>query len=131
MPRGGKRPGAGRKKKPATIAREQLRSANSIAEARIAGRLDALFTSLFALADGVHEERELPSGKTVVYTTPPDRAACIYLVDRIMGKPTERHEHDFSHLSDEELLARITGSLDGTDEAGDEPPRPALPALPR
>jgi hypothetical protein len=90
----------------------------SAGEKRIGDRLPTLLDNLFALADGVKEERELPSGKVVVYTTPPDLRANIYLVDRVMGKPTERHEHDVSDLSDEELIAQVQVILAEVAEKG-------------
>lgn len=124
MPRGGKRPGAGRKPKA-----EKYAPKINKAEKRIADKLPALVDNLFALADGGYErieERYEPAGlvlidshevdgdgrvtrtKTRAYpdldpatlvlverkvvTADRDRAANIYLMDRILGKPTEHVE---------------------------------------
>jgi len=132
MSRGGKRPGAGRPKGAVTRIKHDSLSAG---EKRIGDRLPTLLDNLFALADGVKEERELPSGKTIVYTTPPDLRANIYLVDRVLGKPTNRHEHDLSHLSDEELIARATELFadfrpDGADSSDGTPCQASRPVPP-
>lgn len=84
---GGRRPGAGRKPKA-----EKYQTAIAKAEKRIADRLPELIDNLFALADGVTVQEMLPDGSTNVYTRPPDFKANAYLIDRIMGKPTERRE---------------------------------------
>lgn len=86
MARGGKRPGAGRKPKAMKYQTEIAR-----AEKQIGDRLPLLVENLIRLADGVTVQKETIVG-TVVYTEPPDRAANVYLIDRILGKPTERHE---------------------------------------
>ncbi len=62
------------------------------AEKQIADRLPQLIENMFLLADGVLVE-ELIDGKPFVFKRPPDRAANEYLLNRIMGKPTERQEH--------------------------------------
>lgn len=112
---GGKRRNAGRR--PKGVKHESVIAA---AEGRISDRLPELIDNLFALADGVQVQTERENGSTYVYTTPPDLRANIYLIDRVMGKPTERHEHDFSHLSDEELVARATSDLPGDGAPGPE-----------
>jgi hypothetical protein len=109
---GGKRRNAGRR--PKSVKHESVIAA---AEGRISDRLPTLIDNLFALADGVEVQIERDNGSTYVYTTPPDLRANIYLIDRVMGKPTERHEHDFSHLTDEELIARATSDLLGDGAA--------------
>lgn len=92
MPHGGARPGAGRKPKDEKFKLPILK-----AERRIADKLPYLIDKQFELADGVLVERETQEG-VVVYRTPPDRQAIEYLLNRIMGKPTERREQDV-HLN--------------------------------
>lgn len=79
MPRGGVRPGAGRKPRAEKYARPI-----ASAEKRIADRLPDLVDKLFELAEGVEVQ-----DKGKVYCTPPDFRAASYLVDRILGKPTQ------------------------------------------
>lgn len=63
------------------------------AETRIARNLVRYIENMEALADGVTvQETDAKTGVTVVYTRPPDRQANEYLINRIMGKPTERQE---------------------------------------
>lgn len=57
------------------------------AEKQIADRLPSLIENLFILADGVTVEED-----GIVYRRPPDRQANEYLINRILGKPTERQE---------------------------------------
>ena len=60
------------------------------AEDRIADRLPELIDNLFALAAGVWVEEVSPGGeKRVVYQRPPCRQSNEYLLNRIMGRPTE------------------------------------------
>jgi hypothetical protein len=110
--KGGARPGAGRKPK-------GIKSLTPIAtaEGRIVDRLPQLIDNLFSLADGVTVQEETPQGGPRVYTRPPDRQANEYLINRIMGKPTERKEVsgpeggpiqvDVSKMSDDELNAIV------------------------
>jgi hypothetical protein len=61
------------------------------------------------LAAGVWVEEPSITGR-VVYQKPPDYKAIAYLIDRIMGKPTDRKEHNFpdrplEELTDDELKA--------------------------
>lgn len=81
---GGTRPGAGRKRKSETHA-----GAVAAAEGRIRDRLPALVDTLFALAEGVRVERVTPDGAVDVFTTPPDLKAIVYLIDRVLGRPTK------------------------------------------
>ena len=109
--RGGARPGAGRKP-------QGIKSLTPIAaaEARVRDRLPLLIDNLFALADGVTVQEETQNGPRV-YTRAPDRQANEYLINRIMGKPTERKEvsgpeggpiqMDVSKMSDDELRAIV------------------------
>jgi hypothetical protein len=73
MAGGGARPGAGRKPK---IQREGYAEAIRAAEDGIRDRLPILIDGLVRLATG----------------DPPDRQAAEYLVNRVMGRPTERVE---------------------------------------
>lgn len=100
---GGARPGAGRKARAVEHA-----GAVAAAERRIADRLPGLIENLFRLADGGFEQVEErwgpgppgpdgTSGAPVLVSrkvtwAAPDRAANQYLVDRVLGRPTERHQ---------------------------------------
>ena len=81
---------------------------------------------------------ELVLVRKVVSVAAPDRTTNIYLSDRVMGKPTERVEHDgdigvaltndLSRLGDEELDQLETLVEKATDSGGDKgrkkPPAP-------
>lgn len=84
MAHGGARQGAGRRAK-AEVHRDSIR----VAEGKIRDRLPDIVDWLMALAEGVQVEDTDLTGRAVVYRKPPDRAACEYLMDRIMGKPTQ------------------------------------------
>lgn len=85
---GGARPGAGRKRKAVKFETQIQR-----AEKKIADKLPTLIDKAFELAEGVlSEEFNIATMKVSVYQKPPDLGAIKYLVDRIMGKPTERRE---------------------------------------
>ena len=62
------------------------------AEDKVADRLPQLIDNLFALADGVTVQEEDENGGTRIYSRPPCRASNEYLINRIMGKPTETQE---------------------------------------
>ena len=111
MANGGARPGAGRKKKA-----EKFETAIGKAERRICDRLPELIDNLFVLAKGVVVQEIDDDGVVDVYSKPPDRQANEYLINRIMGKPTERTEltgedggpievHNVGSLTDDQLLA--------------------------
>lgn len=85
MPWGGNRPGAGRPRRAVKHARPIAQ-----AEKRIADRLPLIIDRMFELADGVLVQED--GGR--VYARPPDRDACRYLIDRILGRPRERSEAD-------------------------------------
>ncbi len=134
MAHGGSRPGSGRKRKADKFAKPI-----AAAEQRIVDHLPQLIDNMLELANGGYEQVEekwLPAALVTVgsgeYELPAfpdkpgdelvlverktsiadrDRAANQYLIDRIMGKPTERVEHDLdvSQLTDEELQAIIAG----------------------
>lgn len=84
---GGARPGAGRKRK-----HDKNGTAIQQAERRIRDRLPELIDRMFELADGVTVQERTPTGMPVIYQRAPDYKALSYLIDRIMGKPTERKE---------------------------------------
>src|SRR5947209_4218827 len=84
---GGARAGAGRKAKAVKFARPI-----AAAEKRIADRLPHLVDKLLELADGVTVSEIDAKGEERVYLRPPDRQAAEYLLNRILGKPTERAE---------------------------------------
>jgi hypothetical protein len=84
---GGARPGAGRKRKAQKFETQIQKAENMIAD-----RLPWLIDKAMELAEGVAVEKQSPIGVPVVYQLPPDMGAIKYLVDRIMGKATERRE---------------------------------------
>jgi hypothetical protein len=62
------------------------------ADTRIAKNLVRYIENMEAIADGIFQEEQTEDGPRIVYQRPPDRAANEYLINRIMGKPTERKE---------------------------------------
>lgn len=84
---GGRRPGAGRK--PKAFHRVINQTPIQQAEGMIRDRLPWLVGKLFELAEGVHEEKRIGKDVVVVYKQPPDRQAAEYLIDRVLGKPTQ------------------------------------------
>jgi hypothetical protein len=85
---GGTRPGAGRKRKSDKHAGQIAK-----AEKRIADRLPDIVDRLLELADGIQVQTvDEETGGINIYAKPPDRQAAEYLLNRIMGKPTERIE---------------------------------------
>ena len=84
---GGARPGAGRKRK-SNKFEGQIKKA----EGMIADRLPWLVDQAMELAEGVVVQERDKDGTPRIYQRPPDREAIKYLVDRIMGKPTERRD---------------------------------------
>lgn len=84
---GGARPGAGRKPKD-----EKFKQPIAKAEKKIADKLPWLIDQMMELAEGVVVQEFDREGIPRVYQRPPDFKAIAYLVDRIMGKPTERKE---------------------------------------
>ena len=83
---GGARPGAGRKRKS-----EKYASQIEAAERIIANDLPRFIQNMILIADAG------------------DRAANEYLINRVMGKPTERHEHDIDNEIAEYLAALAPG----------------------
>jgi hypothetical protein len=96
---GGTRLGAGRPRK-----REKHAGQVAKAEKKIADRLPEIIDNLFVLAEGVKVKEVSEDGGVDIYVKPPDRQANEYLANRVMGKPTERHKHEFGQLSDAELI---------------------------
>lgn len=62
------------------------------------------------------EPDELVLVKRTVSYAAPDANANQYLIDRLMGRPTQKHE--FADLSDEEIIAATTAALGGDDATG-------------
>jgi hypothetical protein len=92
-PVGGQRPGAGRPK-----TRTKYAGAVRAAERQITARLPQVVDAEIELALGVTvQETDAESGRVRVYTKPPDHRAASYLIDRILGKPTERQELSGPH----------------------------------
>jgi hypothetical protein len=91
-PNGGARPGAGRKPKAQVYENEITK-----ADKRIAKNLVRYIENMERLADGVIiQETNIVTGDQQVYQEPPNRQANEYLINRIMGKPTERNEQEHS-----------------------------------
>lgn len=84
---GGARPSAGRKSKA-----EKHATAIEKAEGKVVDHLPALVDRMLLLGYGVRQTRKTPQGEEVVFTTPPNFRALAYLIDRILGKATERQE---------------------------------------
>ena len=104
MASGGARPGSGRKPKPKHTAAVRK------AEKRIADRLPDLVDNMFILAEGVRVEKMtigVDGPQTAVFQEPPNFKALEYLMNRIMGKPTERQEHEHSGAGGESLPAVV------------------------
>ena len=85
--KGGARPGAGRPRK-----RDVHGTAIVRAEKQIRDRLPERIDRMLVLAVGITVQEVDKDGAAVVFTRPPDYKAAAYLIDRIMGKPTERTE---------------------------------------
>lgn len=99
---GGRRPGAGRKPRS-----EKYATAINRAEKRIADRLPDLVDRLFELAEGVRVQEISLDGKPTVYQRPPDFKAASYLVDRIIGKPTQSVEAELSGAEGKPPIVQI------------------------
>jgi hypothetical protein len=95
---GGARKGAGRKAKP-----DKFKLPIAKAESKIADKLPWLIDKELELADGVWKEQLIDGEVRIVYQEKPDHRAITYLIDRIMGKPTERKEHTFPDKPYEEM----------------------------
>jgi len=101
---GGARPGAGRKPKD-----EKFKVPIAKAEKKIADKLPWLIGQALELAEGVVVQEFDREGNPRIYQRPPDMKAIAYLVDRIMGKPTDRREltleKPIEEMTDDELRA--------------------------
>ena len=89
------------------------------AEARIAKNLVHYIENMEALADGVFVEDTTADGARIVYQRPPDRQANEYLINRVMGKPTERQEQQHTGVSSAPI-AYIEVVQPSTSGEGDE-----------
>lgn len=85
--RGGKRPGSGRK--PQGLKKVLYQTPVQLAEAKIAAKLPWLVDKLFELVEGVEIERVDRQGQRRIYSQPPDRQAAEYLINRVLGMPTQ------------------------------------------
>lgn len=91
------------------------------AEKLIADRLPQLIENMFLLADGVLvEEINIVTGMPQVFKEKPDRAANEYLINRILGKPTDRQEHSGPDgnpipVGFNQMLGRVYGDDDSSD----------------
>lgn len=85
--KGGRRVGAGRK--PNAMRSLANKTPIQAAEGLIRDRLPWLVEKLLELVEGVEVQETDRRGQTRIYTTPPDRQAAEYLIDRVMGKPTQ------------------------------------------
>lgn len=111
--RGGPRPGAGRK--PAAVRALIHATPIQAAEGKIRERLPWLVDQMLILAEGFEIQRTDARGRLRIYSAPPDRAAIEYLIDRVLGKPTQpvdvlstvRIMAQQAGLSDEETLAAV------------------------
>lgn len=115
---GGPRPNSGRPPASNTASRDGWDARLSEA---IGGRADELLEGLIRLALGVHVERELEGGSTVVYQLPPDYRAATYLLDRIAGKPKQAVAVDSDRIDMRAAVAMTQAAsnayLDPDDEA--------------
>lgn len=84
---GGARANAGRKSRA-----DKHKGPIAEAERRIADRLPKLIDNMFTLADGVLVEKADAEGAVDVFRTLPCRMANQYLIDRILGRPTQALE---------------------------------------
>lgn len=96
------------------------------AEQTIADRLPEILENLFELARGVTIQEPTDAGGVRIYTRAPDYRANEYLMNRIMGKPTERQEitgEDGGPIEVTDARDRLAGLLarraGGADAGGD------------
>jgi hypothetical protein len=119
---GGARPGAGRKRKA-----EKFETPIQKAEGMIVDKLPWLVDKAMQLADGVTVQKPTLVGGTVIYKEPPDLGAIKYLIDRVMGKPTERKE--ISGPDGGDLIIRtVSTALDKAYGSTSDSTDPADPA---
>lgn len=84
----------------------------SNAEKQIADQLPHLINKLFELAEGITVQETDKDGKEIIYTRAPDLGALKYLVDRVMGKPTERKEMQLTTLTPDQVAQLSDEELD-------------------
>ena len=94
MAKGGKREGAGRKrggKNPNTIAQDK---ADAYYRQAVRKEFSSLLKSQLELSKGVYVTKSVTIGDTVVdvkvYKEKPDRGTIEYLINRVLGKPSEQ-----------------------------------------
>lgn len=87
------------------------------AEKWIADRLPELVELKMELARGV----KVQDADGNVYQRPPDGKAIEYLIDRIMGKPTERREHEVDHRGEVGTYVVNIGEEDDSGDGTTEP----------
>ena len=88
--RGGKRPGAGRKKGLASIKAEEARS---YTVKRIAEELEPILSAQIELAKGAYyEEIDGTEGVRRVYKSLPDSRVAAFLINQLIGRPKETAE---------------------------------------
>jgi hypothetical protein len=121
---GGERKRAGRPAKPR--GRE---ACNAAFDEKASNILPELFETMKTIASGykvaVYERpRKLKSKQAVdednepiwVYSVPPDKAACVYLIDRAAGKAAVKNPD----MADTELILQVGGLMDPDGSEGEE-----------
>jgi len=109
---GGRRSGAGRKPRAERFARPI-----ASAEKKIADRLPKLLDSLFELAEGITVREKTADGGEKIYDRPPCFKSASYLVDRILGKPTQAVEAELSGPGGAPLVIReVTIEMPAVDD---------------
>jgi hypothetical protein len=98
---GGKRPGAGRKKAPHTIASE---AARKLVIETVVKELKPNLRAQIDAAIGLYVEKDVDGKKVRVYREKPDVAAGKYLVDHTIGKAKESIAVDLTTRTLEDLL---------------------------
>jgi len=101
--RGGKRPGAGRKigsKSKKTIEQEK---ALEILREEIRKQWIPLLETKIQLAQGIYVEKKIPMGKNkmkvIIYKKQPDSDSLEWLLEMVVGKPTQPIEHGVGEKS--------------------------------
>lgn len=98
--RGGKRPGAGRKKEQRTIESEKARET---VIRMVTEQLTPIMEAQIESAKGLWYEETFPGGVRKVFKQKPDIAAGKNLLDQTIGKAKETVElHQFEILDDDE-----------------------------
>lgn len=110
---GGKRAGAGRPRNEERFE-PQIKKAHALIKKRWTEVVDALIDSAIGIT---FRETDEDTGGINIYTKAPDTKAAMYLLDRVMGKPTQQVNQNisFDKMTDDQLLEFITG--DGPNPA--------------